>query len=656
MNKIRTRITIFVVANSLLIILVLFILNYFSVAKPLTQEYRQRGNVAAKKLSNRLNHWIELKEFGIERIIHAIEVYEKIDIDLFTKIIRNAQMVSADRSSRKPYICFDGNVWVDGEGWVPPADYVCKNRPWYKGATKRNKHFYISEIYVDAQTSEPIFTISHPLKLKNGTFGVLGHDFNVNGFTDIVNRFKTMKNSYAFLVDNNSNIITHPNKDYLFDKKRGYTKVDNILEGKLKNAWKDIDLPIEERTITDYDNKKRVFFFSPIRSYNGKIVLAVAYDEIMAPINKSIFLSLASVGIVLFVAIFFAFRLSSSIGKPILEIAKTADKIAELDFNAKISTSLLSRGDEIGKLTQSFNGMRKGLLNFKKYVPSDLVNQLIKNNQDATIGGERKELTMFFSDIANFTNICEKVPPEEVSKQLSKYFSQISENILDNKGTVDKYIGDSIMAFWGAPNKLDNHAYLACKSALECNKLIKDLCNKCKQDKSPIFETRIGINTGEVIVGNMGYEKRIDYTVVGDNVNLASRLENINKYYETQIIISHNTYKAVKDHFECRILDKIAVKGKEDSIMIYELLANIGELSKEDLEIYAIYNRGIEHYFNGNWQEAIKQMDLVLEQKSDHCADIIKQRSQKYQKNPPKNWDGVFVFSKKIENYYYLSV
>ena len=304
---------------------------------------------------------------------------------------------------------------------------------------------------------------------------------------------------------------------------------------------------------------------------------------------------------------------------------------------------------EIDNMVDSFQGMKRGLVNFKKYVPSDLVTQLVRNSQTAEIGGKKQTLTLLFSDIENFTGISEKTKPEDLVNRLYDYFSLFAHTISGNRGTIDKYIGDSIMAFWGAPIAMDikQHATLACRSALICQTQGFNLSNAWIREGKPKFRTRFGIHTGEVVVGNMGSDERINYTVLGDNVNLASRLEGINKYYGTEIIISGITHDLVQEDFEFRLLDKITVKGKTKPLYIYELLAEKGKLDQNILKVYRGYEKGLKFYFEGDWDNCIKYMSAVIRRLDDKAAAVIKERAESFKLNPPEDWKGVYAFDKK---------
>lgn len=208
---------------------------------------------------------------------------------------------------------------------------------------------------------------------------------------------------------------------------------------------------------------------------------------------------------------------------------------------------------------------------FGTYVSPAVVDQILENPPE--LGGLDKELTVFFSDIRGFTTLSESMTPQELVKILNKYLTAMTDIILAHGGTLDKYEGDAIMCFWGAPIPQEDHALLACRSALEQMKALRELNKEFPEEKQ--INIGIGLNSGIMTVGNMGSLQRMDYTLIGDNVNLGARLEGTNKQYRTNIIISEYTYGLVKDHMIVRELDNIRVKGKNKPVLIYELIDEI---------------------------------------------------------------------------------
>jgi adenylate cyclase len=223
---------------------------------------------------------------------------------------------------------------------------------------------------------------------------------------------------------------------------------------------------------------------------------------------------------------------------------------------------------------------------FSSYVTERVVNELIKNPSLARLGGERREVTILFSDIRGFTSLSEKIAPEEVVRILNEYFGKMTEVILKWEGTLDKFMGDAIMVFWGAPLNQEDHAERAIRCAIDMLKEARSLSERWKEEGGPPLRIGVGINTGEVLVGNIGAEgKKMDYTVIGDHVNLASRLEGLNKKFNTDLIISEFTLEKVRSLFEnglfgpysARGIGNVIVKGKERPVRIYTILEKIGE-------------------------------------------------------------------------------
>ncbi len=285
---------------------------------------------------------------------------------------------------------------------------------------------------------------------------------------------------------------------------------------------------------------------------------------------------------------------------------------------------------------------------FGKYVSPMVIASLLKNPDNLKLGGEKKNITIFFSDIRGFTPIAEKLKPEDLIHLLNEYLSEMTSIILKNQGLVDKYMGDAIMALWGAPIDLKNHAEIACLSSLQMLEKLKELQDKWKKQGIPYFDIGIGINTGEAIIGNMGSYDRFDYTAMGDNVNLASRLEGLNKYYGTNIIIGENTYKIINNKFEIRKLDIVRVKGKKKPVLIYELIEEKDKINKKKREFIKHYEQGLEFYLTKKWEQALKSFQTCLKIYEDSASKIFILRIKEFINNPPpKDWDGVWDIKSK---------
>ena len=285
---------------------------------------------------------------------------------------------------------------------------------------------------------------------------------------------------------------------------------------------------------------------------------------------------------------------------------------------------------------------------FGKYVSPVVIDNLIKNPDSIKLGGEKRNITLFFSDIRGFTPISERLDPEDLVRLLNEYLTEMTSIIIKDQGLVDKYMGDAIMAFWGAPLDQPDHAEMACSSSLEMIDKLRDLQKKWKKEDIPSFDIGIGLNSGEAIVGNMGSSNRFDYTAIGDNVNLASRMEGLNKIYGTNIIISGKTHKIIKENFETRKLDAVKVKGKKKPILIYELLSQKDRLSTKQKDFVRLYETGLELYFKKKWKPAIKSFHTALKLMDDKASHVFISRCREFLKNsPPKDWEGVWEMETK---------
>lgn len=279
---------------------------------------------------------------------------------------------------------------------------------------------------------------------------------------------------------------------------------------------------------------------------------------------------------------------------------------------------------------------------FGKYVNKELLNEILSNRKKLELGGIKRNVTIFFSDIRDFTSISEKLSPEELAKFLNEYLSEMTKIILEYKGTVDKFVGDAIMALWNAPIKIEGHAKLACKCALKQAKMLKILSKNLSKKNLPEIKIGCGINTGDVIVGNMGSHDRFDYTAIGDNVNIAARLEGLTKKYGVKIIVSESTYNLARDDFKFNKLDKIKVKGKKVPVTIYELCVKYDEKFEKQFE------KGLEFYLDRKFKKAIGEFNKAKKIKKKRKCDVFIERCEKFIKNPPeKNWDGSFEMKTK---------
>lgn len=286
---------------------------------------------------------------------------------------------------------------------------------------------------------------------------------------------------------------------------------------------------------------------------------------------------------------------------------------------------------------------------FGQYLSPKVVNILVKDPSRLTLGGELREMTAYFSDVAGFSTISEQLTPEELVALLNEYLTAMCDIMADYEGTVDKFEGDAIIGFWGAPLTQPDHARLACFAAIDMQKYMTSYRERLRQEGRPILNVRMGLNTGEMLVGNLGSAQRMDYTMMGDAVNLAARLEGANKFYGTQTMISGYTYDKVADDVEVRELDLIRVVGRREAVRVYELLDRRGELTQDWQDILARYNPALELFRSRQFDDALQAFRSVLEiAPDDGPARTYVQRCEHYLASPPpEDWDGVWQLTEK---------
>jgi len=292
---------------------------------------------------------------------------------------------------------------------------------------------------------------------------------------------------------------------------------------------------------------------------------------------------------------------------------------------------------------------------FGKYVDPRIIESVINKGDELIINeSQKKEMTVFFSDIAGFSSISESLTPNGLVKLMNLYFTHVSKPIYRFNGVIDKFIGDAVMAFWGAPFSNDQHAAQACAAALETlesltqiNDLVPELLGFKKN--APHINIRIGLCTGDVVAGNIGSNECMSYTVLGDTVNIAARLESANKQYGTRIIMEKNTHDLIKAEFETRKIDRIRVVGIEEPVEIFELLAPKSKLEPNAEALRETYESALSSYQARDFIQAKKYLEECLEIKpNDGPSQVLSKRMEILTQTPPANdWDGVWQLESK---------
>jgi len=549
-------------------------------------------------------------------------------------------------------------------------EYDPRSRGWFKGIQSQKEKWsteysigseefiyskrqaFWTNVYPFSLLMKPGITVSDPAFSPDGKLiGVFGTDLTLETLSEFLESEKIGRDSMEIILNHKGDIIA--GSDLLIEKLWKSVKerpsVFNI-ENRIFQAAYDLHMnDKKDDYIFTFNNEKYLSTFNhfPVDFQKNWVVLIIApLSDFIGEIVKNhtivLFISLGIMGVAIAIEIFLAHR----IAKPIMDLAKEIDEIRNFNLDRKIDVH--SNIKEIKRISDATIAMQAAIKSFSYFVPQELVEKLIKHGKDLKLGGEHKKVTIFFSDIQDFTAITEGFEPEELMVYLSDYLDAVSKTILSLHGTIDKYIGDMVMAFWGAPDDDPEGADHGCRAALISLCRIRELNEKWKSKSKTFFHTRIGLHKADVIAGIIGTSERRNYTIIGDGVNLASRLESLNRVYGTSILLSEDLYQEVKDHFLTRPLDIVAVRGKKEATKIYELVGQYNaepEItpSVEDIHFCEEFRKGFELYFSRKFHEA-EPIFIKLSQlrENDRPTKIYLEMSEKYNKMPPPDdWDGI---------------
>ena len=375
--------------------------------------------------------------------------------------------------------------------------------------------------------------------------------------------------------------------------------------------------------------------------------VVIPEDELIGFLQGYLPVGIAAIVALLCVSVVLAQILARRVAKPLREIASDLERVGDFELSEKPAPASLIR--EVAVVADATERMKASLRSFGRYVPTDLVRDLLQHGTEARLGGVERPLTLFFSDVEGFTGLSEGMTPPALVEALGDYLDLVTKAVKDQGGTIDKFIGDGVLAFFNAPRDDPNHVANGCRAALELQAQLAVQIPHWEAQGRPPFRTRIGLHTGEVVVGNIGTAERFSYTVIGDGVNLAARLESLNKAYGTWILASKSVFEQTGRNFVWRRVDRTAVVGRAAGSDVFELLGSAGSVDHRLLEARDCYEQALERYFNRDFEEAAKIFaEAVRLRPGDRAADVLHQRALSYLGTPPPDdWSGVYVQTKK---------
>jgi adenylate cyclase len=522
--------------------------------------------------------------------------------------------------------------------------YDPRERRFYKGMLKNVAEGKVDSAYID----DPIFTVStnqaviattHPIFVDKQLIGAVIAQVQIKAFSDFLKKNKTTKNSQTIIFNSNGYIIVHP------DVNMGFVKEKDVLVPRKLVDLEDSPASVAKK-IYDQDGSKLIDFnfgedtvpylavINSFPAHEGKpwsVMTVVPVSDFMVELNE-INRKLILFGIFSFVGIaFLAAYFSTLISKPLEKLTIEIQNI--LSFKNENLAQVSSSIYEIRTLSKTIKSLKSTIGAFTSYVPRDLVNDLLNSGKDIELGGESRYMTILFSDIKGFTSLSEITPSRELLRRVSSYLELMTHAIKEEGGTVDKFIGDSVMAFWGAPLLNQNHAYHACVAAVKAQRRLVTLNKQLVADKKPPLIVRVGIHSDAVLVGNIGSSERLSYTVMGDGVNIASRLEGMNKEFGTGICVSHSLFKEAGERLWVRPIDLIIVKGRNSEILIYELVGirdgdSETNATQAEQDLCNQTSEAFERYACGDFQAAISMYRAIAEQFKDELSKAMVQKCE----------------------------
>ena len=428
-----------------------------------------------------------------------------------------------------------------------------------------------------------------------------------------------------------------------------HTTLDKNVAESLNKLVQQPQALLNSSQILLLDQHEYVSLYTPVTRSNRLIaVLQRSLDKALAPyveLKKTLqFFFIAALFLSLLGAIFIARRVT----KPVEQLTEGAKKIESGNYDTQIK---VKQKDEIGRLATSFNRMSKGLAEKEKVrnllgkvVSSDIAEELLSH--DIELGGEEKEATILFSDIRDFTSLCEGYSPKEILQMLNIYLTAMSEIIDTEQGVIDKYIGDAIMAIFGAPAPHGDDANRAVAAAMAMSNSLSQLNQNEFSDRAPLA-IGIGLNTAKVVAGNMGAPNRLNYTVIGDGVNLASRLEGLTKHYGLSVLVTQST-KQVANRFYYREIDRVKVKGKQQAVSIFEPIAEKSSITTAQSELINLTGQLLAAYRQKHWRNALSILTKIPNNENCRFCQEYRNRIKIFQQQPPPDdWDFTFAFTQK---------
>jgi adenylate cyclase len=460
---------------------------------------------------------------------------------------------------------------------LPDYGYDPRERDWYRD-TAQTDRVLVSSPYASFSIGTAMITLSAPLHGK--VHGVIAADLKLDNFSELVQAQRPGEHGMAIIFDSFGVLIAHPDFARLVDEAKTHSshpqlpeigEIRSGLVGAVMRKWNSGDH--YEGSIRGDDNRDylyRLRKFSQGEEYSGYSLLLAAEDDFAQDVRnwqiKGIIVALIAGACFVPGVWIFGSRISTSLKR----ITAQASRLRTLA--APDDAPVASRIAEVQELSKTMAAAQRSIWSFARFVPKDLVKGILDGSISTELGGARREMTILFTDVSNFTGIAEAADPDSLMRQMSRHFTALTEAFLAEGGTVDKFIGDSVMVFWNAPHLQLDHVQRACRGALAAKAASDALNTQFEAEGWQPFTVRFGIHVGDAVVGNVGSTERMNYTVLGNTINLASRLEGMNKEFGTTILVSGAVRDRVENCFRFKIVGSVIAKGLTTETNVYELV------------------------------------------------------------------------------------
>jgi adenylate cyclase len=542
---------------------------------------------------------------------------------------------------------FEGNDVKFRDRRFEDTQYSVVDQEWYREADKSDdERWFTLTTHPDGE--RPAAALAGPIDINQKRAGVLAIIIELTRVSNFLSQLTVGKSAGAFILDRGGAAIASPDPDAdeLHALKTSHPLFPVAVDA-IQQAGSDYDTdkgqPFHAQVIRD--GKAYEAVLTPISFPGWSLVTVIPESEFLGPVETTIRKLLIGLAILIVIAgLSSAWLAQRLIAGPLIKVVNEIRHVERFDLDKVERHS--SRLTEIENLSGAIADMALGLAAFRKYIPADLVKRLISDGTGARLGGAVRPMSVMFVDLAGFTGLSERLGGK-IIPLLSRYFDVVSAQVQTHGGTIDKFIGDAVMAFWGAPAPNPDHATDCCRAALACQRAVLE--SGLADDEGRAIHIRIGINSGDMLVGNIGSEVRLNYTVIGDAVNIASRLEGTNKVYGSKIIIGPETRRLAGDRIIVRELDRLAVYGRAGGLQIYELLGMAGEFTDASGWVES-YEAGLASYRARDFTAAIDAFEKALSLRSeDQASSLMIERCKQQLENPTDDdgWDGTTIAKTK---------